>query len=86
MKFMHLRPLKKDSEEISPKGGKTLCYEVNVREGKIYYSVARCHPDDHYVKRTGRDIALNRFLNDQVQTIPLSSTFATNLLWAKEYV
>lgn len=54
-----------------PKGGVTVLY--GVQDGVIHFSVAKCHKDDAYSKKTGYQITLDRFINGNTFSIPLET-------------
>ncbi len=64
MKFYH-------HINITNKGGITIAYEVvETNQGKsLVFSFAQCSKKDYYCKRTGRDRALDKFINGEVVSI-----------------
>lgn len=59
MKFFHWNPYHK--------GGVTIAYELHTtKQGHyIQMAVAQCSKKDVYCKQTGRDVAIDRFVNNQ---------------------
>lgn len=75
MKYVHCRVWNDPTEQtaylttLSPKGGLTLACKLENQ--KIKVGIAVCSEKDAYCKRTGRDKALERFLNNKTITIDL---------------
>lgn len=74
MKFMHMRMHEPEVEGadsiLLAHGGVTVAYEV--KENNIEYAVAKCHRNDNFSRKIGRDISMGRFLAGQKAIIPLS--------------
>lgn len=72
MKFYH---------HINPnnKGGVTLAYEVaENHQGKtLLISFAQCSKKDYYCKRTGRDRALNKYIDGNITAIVVKGSIGS---------
>lgn len=88
MKYVHCRlwqePTKTNNfrSDYYPKGGVTLACEL--KEQKIKVGIAICSEKDAYCKRTGRDKALEKFLNNKTITINLDHFDVGEILLALE--
>jgi len=63
-KFIHQRQHSDGWRELSPHGGRTVAYS-QLSPGRIAYAIAKVHPNDRYVKETGRTVALAKLNSDQ---------------------
>lgn len=66
MKFKHF--ILRDSKSH----GCTIAFDYNEKKSLISFSVAQCHKKDVYCKKTGRDIAIDKFLNGNKITVYMS--------------
>ena len=55
-KFIHQRR-RGDHYDLSSHGGRTVAYS-QLTDGRIAYAIAKVHPNDRYVKETGRNVAM----------------------------
>ena len=63
VKYIHIRELD-ESFNLSPFGGLTLAYSVSQELGSIFLNWAKCHPDDHFCYKSGRELAAKRLKED----------------------
>ena len=64
MKFFHYI-----QQKNTGKGGITIAYQF--KENKVTFSVAQCSDKGTYKKRTGRDVATEKFLNGETITLAI---------------
>lgn len=57
-KFIHVRRYEGDS--ISSKGGRTIAYYTPLLKDSFIYAVAKCHEQDNFNKKVGRNKAAGR--------------------------
>mgnify|MGYP000999290370 FL=1 len=68
MKFIHLRPIS-PKNKYNAHGGITIAYQpTNPNEYKVAFAL--CSNKDNYCKRTGRDKATERFLQNKTLSLP----------------
>lgn len=62
VKYVHIRAIDEETEEILPHGGATIAYTISDVEGmrQIYASWVKCRPDELFCYKTGRDAATER--------------------------
>ncbi len=56
-KFIHQRRYDKSWVDLDSHGGRTVAYS-QLADGRIAYAIAKVHPNDHYVKEAGRNVAM----------------------------
>lgn len=78
--FVHIRP---DNVHINPKGGVTVAIQGDEDHG-FQFAAAKCHHNDNFVKRVGRDKAAGR-LNSGEYRVTMPDDIST-LRQAEEYV
>ena len=63
IKYLHIRNWDQDTDEILNTGGITVAYTY-VGAKDIAIQIARCHEDDNFCYRIGRQIAAGRLTNE----------------------
>ena len=53
-----------NGNEVSARGGRTIVIITDKNRKNIYSGVAICNPTDNYCRETGRNLALNRVLEN----------------------
>ena len=53
----------------SPKGGITFVFRINYSKGTVKVGVAICSDKENFNKKTGRDLAVNRFDKEPMTTV-----------------
>jgi hypothetical protein len=65
VKYVHIRAIDVETEEILPHGGVTIAYTVSDIEGmrQIYVTWVKCRSDELFCYKTGRETAKERLKN-----------------------
>lgn len=83
--YRYLRPIRFDSKRLEfvtlPNGGICLRFEEDL-DGTLWFTHARCHPDDHFNKRVAKQIADWRAA--QVKYDPMRKAACGGLKYAQD--
>jgi len=64
----------------------TIAYSIDSKN--IYYGIARCHPNDNYNKKTGRELAFRRLITDTkiIELKYLTKVFRLEEVFTKYFI
>ena len=71
IKYLHVRALN-DENELSPNGGLTVAYTCTLTD--IVLQVAKCHENDLFCHRIGREIAFGRLKSKKIEDVIIPLT------------